>query len=136
MPEILISSSLKQISNEENHMITNNYDIILNPSRIDARDLFEAKGMTETIDPLYRYIDICIIDTYINKPNPRHYEDYQLSVDELSEKDFTDFLNVLLKDDTDVRDTVYASMQKLINFRLDEKYYEDRYKHGMTNDSI
>jgi hypothetical protein len=70
------------------------------------------------------YIDRCLIDEYATK----NFDDgYYLDVDDLSEHERSNFLDVLMKHDTNVRDYVLFQMQKLIDQRLPEVEAEKRF---------
>jgi hypothetical protein len=70
------------------------------------------------------YIDRCLIDEYATKSFD---EGYSLDVDDLSEHERSNFLDVLMKHDTNVRDYVLFQMQKLIDQRLPQVEVEDRF---------
>jgi hypothetical protein len=77
---------------------------------------------------LTSYIDICLIDEYADKD----FENgYSLDVDSLSEHERSNFLDLLMKNDTAVRDFVLHNMQKLIDERLPECEANDRSHAGL-----
>ncbi len=65
-----------------------------------------------------RYIDSCLIQEY-GTPNPE-FNAFELDVDDLPDNEVNNFLEVLMADDTSVRDFVRHSMQQLIEKRLRE----------------
>lgn len=76
------------------------------------------------------YIDRCLIDEYANKSFSKGYS---LNIDDVTEHDRATLLDLLMKDDTDVKDYVLHTMQKLIDQRLYEKEIEDRYDSGCVS---
>lgn len=72
---------------------------------------------------LNSYIDRCIIDEYADRDLKAGYS---LDVDDIPKHDFDNFLNMLMEEDTSVRDYVRWSMQKLIDARLPEVESQDR----------
>lgn len=83
---------------------------------------------TLTMNEIDSYIDVCLIDEYADKD---FNEGYQLDVDSLSEHERSNFLDLLMKHDTTVRDLVLYNMQKLINERLPECELKDRNRAGI-----
>ena len=67
---------------------------------------------------LNKYIDTCLIQEY-GTPNPS-LNAFELDLDDVPEHEIDNFLHVLMSDDTNVRDFVRHSMQKLIEKRLQE----------------
>lgn len=65
---------------------------------------------------LNNYIDRCLIEEYgIRNPKLNGYE---LDLDDVPEREVSNFLHELMCEDTNVRDYVRDQMQKLINQRL------------------
>lgn len=77
-----------------------------------------------TMKNLNSYIDHCIIEEYADR-NLKN--GYSLDVDDLPKHDFDNFLNMLMEEDTSVRDYVRCSMQKMIDARLPEVESKARY---------
>lgn len=76
---------------------------------------------------LDRYIDVCLIEPYAEKDIERGYT---LDIDSLPEHERDNFLDMLMKEDTTVRDLVLFHMQQLINTRLPECEVNDREAQG------
>jgi hypothetical protein len=64
------------------------------------------------------YIDNCLIHEY-GKPN-RELCEYELDLDDLPDHEVSNFLHILMQEDTSVRDFVRHQMQSLIEKRLSE----------------
>jgi len=79
---------------------------------------------------LDRYIDLCLIEPYAEKDIERGYT---LDIDSLPEHERANFLDMLMKDDTTVRDLVLFHMQKLINTRLSEYEVNDLDAKGLKH---
>lgn len=77
---------------------------------------------------LNKYIDNCIIDEYATKS---FSEGYSLDIDDVPETEISNFIDELMKRDTNVRDYVLHSMQQLINERLRERESDERYDSGL-----
>ena len=80
------------------------------------------------MNDLNKYIDTCIIDEYATKS---FSEGFSLDIDDVPQHEVSNFLDELMKRDTDVRDYVLNSMQQLINKRLSECESEERYDSGL-----
>jgi hypothetical protein len=80
------------------------------------------------MDSLNQYIDLCIIDEYADKS---FSEGYSLDVDSLPDNEISNFLDELMKRDTNVRDYVLHCMQQLIDSRLPECEVNDREHAGL-----
>lgn len=81
------------------------------------------------MDEIESYIDHCLIDEYADKD---FYHGYTLDVDSLSEHEKANFLDLLMRNDTSVRDLIHHHMQKLIDDRLPECEAKDRQNAGFT----
>ena len=91
-----------------------------------------VKGMTnmlKSIESLNKYVYLCIIDEYADKC---FQTGYSLDVDSLPDHEISNFLDELMKRDTNVRDYVLHAMQEAINDRLPECEAEDRENAGLT----
>ena len=77
---------------------------------------------------LDRYIDVCLIEPYAEKNIERGFS---LDIDSLPEHERDNFLDMLMKEDTTVRDLVLFHMQQLINKRLPECESNDREAKGL-----
>lgn len=69
------------------------------------------------MNKLQTYIDRLLIDEYASK----NFRDghYSLDIDDIPQHDLDNFLDVLMAEDTTLRDLVRFQMQRLINARLD-----------------
>ena len=70
-----------------------------------------------------QFIDRVLIDTYADKTNHR---EYFLDVSMIPQPELGHFLDLLMGDDTHVRDMVHDAMQKMIDARLPEVEERDR----------
>ena len=77
---------------------------------------------------LNNYIDVCIIDEYATKS---FSEGFSLDIDDVPEKEISNFLHELMQRDTNVKDYVLHSMQQLINERLKDRESDERYDSGL-----
>lgn len=82
--------------------------------------------MTMTVN---QYIDLCLIDEYADKD---HINGFALDLDDLPKNEIANFLDVLMEEDTAVRDLVLCHMQQLINERLPERERDTRWLDGFT----
>lgn len=82
--------------------------------------------MTMTVN---QYIDLCLIDEYADKD---HVNGFALDLDDLPKHEIDNFLDVLMEDDTAVRDLILSHMQKLIDERLPERERDTRWIDGFT----
>jgi hypothetical protein len=82
-----------------------------------------------TMDAVEKYIDLCLIDEYADKD---FKNGYTLDIDSLPDSERANFLDKLMKEDTNIRDFVLYHMQKIINDRLKEKEAMDRFDAGIT----
>lgn len=80
------------------------------------------------MNEINKYIDVCLINEYAFQTE----DGFMLDVDSLPEIEKTNFLDVLMKDDTTVRDFVLFQMQKMINERIE--HYEVGYKDHVRFD--
>lgn len=91
------------------------------------------------MNTIYNYIDRCLLDEYAVCED----FNYSLDVDSLSEHEISNFLDLLMREDTSVRDFVLCQMQKMINERipsfggkkLRDKGYRSRIDH-ITGETI
>ena len=81
------------------------------------------------MDSLNQYVDLCIIDEYADKS---FSEGYSLDLETLPENEISNFLDELMRQDTNVRDYVRHCMQQLIDSRLPECEVRDRDNAGLT----
>lgn len=79
----------------------------------------------DTIRDIDSFIDNCLISEYVNKYSDKGYS---LDIDNVPIHDRNNFLDLLMKHDTDVRDYVLSSMQKWIDDRLPEWESQDRFE--------
>ena len=83
-----------------------------------------SQGVSK-MSQLEKYIDNCLIDEYANK------KDYTLDVSSLPKNEIQNFLDVLMDDDTEIRDLILDKMQHLIDERLPEVEVRDRQNKGI-----
>lgn len=82
-----------------------------------------VKGMTK-MDRINKYIDLSLINEYADKD---FIDGYSLDIDEIPANEQANFLDLLMHNDTEVRDFVLDHMQKLINSRLTVMEREERF---------
>jgi hypothetical protein len=76
------------------------------------------RKFNNNLDEVHTFIDNCLIYDYATKDRDGFY----LDVDQIPEHDFSNFLEILMQHDTNVRDLVRYHMQKMIDERLPEVY--------------
>lgn len=98
-----------------------------NDIKFGGKDVRVKRSLTR-MDEISRYIDICLIDEYADKD----FENgYTLDIDSVPEHDRSNFLDLLMKHDTGVRDHVLYAMQQMIDARLPECEVSDRDAAGL-----
>lgn len=83
------------------------------------------RTLTMDID---KYIDVCLLDEYAMG---NVHEGFYLDVDSIPEHDRANFLDMLMQDDTSVRDFVLHAMQKMIDARLEDFELSKRADAGL-----
>lgn len=83
------------------------------------------RNLKMTLD---RYIDVCLIEPYADKDIERGFS---LDIDTIPEHERDNFLDMIMKEDTTLRDLVLFHMQQLINSRLPECESNDREAKGL-----
>lgn len=80
------------------------------------------------MNKINQYIDICLIDEYATK----NAEGLSLDINDLPSNEISNFLDILMSDDSAVHDLVLDHMQKLINERLPDCEIKNRENNGLS----
>ena len=74
-----------------------------------------------------RFLDLCVIDEYATKD---FRDGWSLDADNIPRCDIETLVNLLMQEDTAVRDTIMSHIQTLIDERIRDREVNERYAAG------